>query len=329
MYSVLIISKALFMKNYEKSKFSLQQVMASLSAAAYMPFQSMIKLQDNLTAIDALEQAYTAVWWDRTSTAAVFVAKNKFTNDYAVVFKGEVFRPTLSFLVQLYEDLNVGHQQSFPYTRLGAAKVAAGILNTLQDIGNSIYGGRTLQQVLNNLPRRTKVYVAGHSLGGSLATAYAAKTICSNSAELDIIPYTFGAPSIGNDSFADLFDPDNINFLFSQSSRCINSRDILPNAWSNLAGITTVDYGSVKCSVEFNLCIEYLERLLILSRVFYSQPPVELQLKGDDRGMDNFFRKAAHQHEPNTYLKLLGLDPIESAEFYHSKTEEFILSDTE
>jgi hypothetical protein len=183
--------------------------------------------------------------------------------------------------------------------------------------------------VLNSLPVRTKVYIAGHSLGGSLATAYAAKTACSNSAELDIIPYTFGAPAIGNDSFADLFDPNNVNFLFTQSSRCANTRDIMTYAWNNLPGITTVDYGNIKCSVDFSLCIEYLERLLILSRVFYSQPPPELQLKADDRGTDSFFRKALHQHQPNTYLKLLGLDPIDAAEFYHTESREFMLSDTE
>ena len=173
------------------------------------------------------------------------------------------------------------------------------------------------------------MYITGHSLGGSLAAAYAAKFFCSSSTELEIIPYTFGAPSVGNDSFADLFDPANVNFLFSQSVRCINVRDIMPFAWNNLSGITTVDYGKVKCPVDLTLGIEYLERLLILSRVFYSQPPAQLQLKGDDRGTESFYRKALYQHEPNTYLKSLGLDPIETAEFYHSRKSEFMLSDTD
>ena len=50
------------MKLPDKSKFSLQQVMMSLSAVAYMPFHSINMLQDNLNAIDSLEQAYTAVF---------------------------------------------------------------------------------------------------------------------------------------------------------------------------------------------------------------------------------------------------------------------------
>jgi hypothetical protein len=317
------------MKKPEKSKFSLQQVMMSLSAVAYMPFYSMTNLQENLNAVDALEQAYAPIWWEKTSSVVIYVVKNRFTNAYAVIFRGEVFKPSLSFLIQLYEDLKLGRQEALPHSRLGSAKIAAGMLDILEDVATSTYDGRTLQQVLYMLPIRTKVFMAGHSLGGSLAAVYAAKTACSNSANLDIIPYTFGAPSIGNDAFADLFDPNNVNFLFSQSSRCINTRDIISYAWNNLAGITTVDYGNTKCSVDFNLCIEYLERLLILSRVFYVQPPAELQIRGDDCGTDGFFQKALHQHQPNTYLKLLGLEPIANAEFYHTETREFMLSDTE
>lgn len=317
------------MKHPEKSKFSLQQLLMSLSAVAYMPFESISMLQDNLNTVDALEEAYVAIWWAKTSSAAVYVVKNKHTNVYVVVFRGAIFRPALPFLVQLYEDLNLSHQESLPYSRLGGAKVASGILDTLQDIGDSTFDGRTLQQVLNFLPPIAKVYMTGHSLGGSLAATYAAKTFCSSSTELDIIPYTFGAPAIGNNSFADLFHRGNVNFLFSQSFRCINTRDIMPFTWNNLSGIPTVDYGHVKCPVDFSLCIEYLERLLILSRVFYSQPPPDLQLRSDHGGPNSFYHKALYQHEPNTYLRSLGLDPIGTAEFYQSYTGEFMLSDTE
>ncbi len=315
------------MDHSKKSNFTMQQVMASLSAVAYMPFRSINTLQENLNDAGALEAAYTAVWWGKNSSLVVYVVKNKFTNDYAVIFKGKAFRPALAFLIKLYEDLDLGRQMPLPHSRLDGAKVALGILDIIQEIGTSTYGGRTLQQVLNHLPVRTRVYMAGHSLGGSLATVYAAKIASSN--RLDIIPYTFGALAVGNDLFANLFDPKNVNFLFTQSSRCINTRDILPFAFNNLQGITTVDYGKTTCSVDFKVCLECLERLLILSRVFYVQPPPELELKGEDGWTDSFFRKALHQHQPNTYLNILGLDPIDKAEFYHAETSEFILSDSE
>jgi hypothetical protein len=154
------------------------------------------------------------IWWEKTSSAIVYMVKNKITDAYAIIFKRQVFKPSLSFLIQLYEDLNIGRQDPLPHSRLGNAKVAAGILDILSDISDPTYEGRTLRQVLNDLPVQTKVYITGHSIGGSLATAY---------------------------SFTDLFDPNSVNYLFTESSRCINTRDIMPFAWNNLSGVTTVD----------------------------------------------------------------------------------------
>ena len=300
------------MSHIERSKFSRNQVMMTLSAIAYIPFQSIIALQDNLNSAEALEQAYSAIWWAKEGPIIVYAVKNKLTEDYVVVIKGPVFKPGLPFLLNLYESFNAGRQISLPYSRLGSAKVASGILQSIRDINDMIYSGRTLKQVLNNFPMRTKVYVTGHSLGGSLAAAYAAKTACDNSRELDIIPYTFGAPAMGNDSFANLFDTGKANFLFARTSRCANSRDIMPYFWNDLQAMTTVDYGKTKCSVDFSLCIESMERLLIISKVFYVQPPLQLELKGDVGYNDSFFREALFQHQPNTYLTLLGLSPIDS-----------------
>lgn len=312
------------MKHSDGNNFSLHQVLMTLSAVAYMPFHSIDMLQDNLNRTAALEQAFSAIWWKKNNTAIVFLAKNKLTQEYVVVFRGPVFKPRLSFLLNLYEDLILNRQESLPSERLGAAKVAAGILESIRDMSNATYSGRTLQQVLNNFPMRTKVYVTGHSLGGSLAAAYAAKAACSNSGELDIISYTFGAPAMGNDSFANLFDPAKPNSLFTQVSRCVNARDIVPYLWNDLKGMMRGDYGNEKSTIDFSLCIECMERLLIVSKVFYVQPPLQLELKGDIRHDDSFFRETLFQHQPNTYLSLLGLDPIDNAEFYHNEHREFL-----
>ena len=316
------------MKHPNKSEFSARQVMMSLSAVAYIPFHSINMLQENLNGPEALERNYTAIWWEKDDSTVVFLVKNKFTDEYALIFRGPVYKPGLSFLLNLYEDLCLRHQESLPYSRLGKARMAAGPLTAIENLSHATYSGRTLHQVLNNVPLRTRVYMAGHGLGGSLASIYAAKIACSNSVDLDIIPYTFGAPAIGNDSFADLFNPGSVNCLFAQSSHCINSQDIMPFACSNLQGMITVDYGKARPSAEFNLCIEFVERLLILSKVFYVQPPPELQLKGDSGENDTFFQEAIHQHQPNTYLQLLGLDPINDADFYHNQRREFILTDS-
>jgi hypothetical protein len=316
------------MKHSDKSTFSLRQVMMSLSAVAYIPFHSINMLQDNLHDADALERDYAAIWWAKDDFTVVFLVKNKFTNEYALIFRGPVFRPGLSFLVNLYEELGLGRQDLLACSRLGDARMASGVVTAIERLHHATYSGRPLHQVLNNLPLRTRVYMAGHSLGGSLAAVYAAKTACSNSVDLDIVAFTFGSPAIGNESFAKLFDPGNANRLFMESSHCVNSLDILPYAWNDLQGMLTVDYGKVRPSAEFNLCVEWAEKLLGLSKVMYVQPPPEIQLNGGAGGNDTFFTEAMHQHQPNTYLQLLGLDPIAHTDFCPDERSEFILADS-
>ena len=49
-----------------------------------------------------------------------------------------------------------------------------------------------------------KLLVAGHSLGGALATLAAldVKNLCKAREQLDVTLYTFGAPRTGNHAFA-------------------------------------------------------------------------------------------------------------------------------
>lgn len=309
-------------------KYSPDQVMMTLSAIAYTSFDSIATLQDKLNAAEALEQAYEAIWWVRDDPNLLYIVKNRLSEDYAIAIRGPVFRLGLSLLFDLYENLDIAHQVSFPYSKLGNAKIAAGILDAIQSINNLTYNGRTLHQVINNFPKGSKVYITGHSLGGALATVYAAKLVCSNLVDLDIIPYTFAAPSAGNKPFADLFNPNSGNCLFSQSSGCVSSLDIIPYAWHDLQGIPAVDYGNIKCPIEFTLCVDCLARLLILARVVYSQPPLKRQLTGQIDPYDSFFEEATHQHQHNTYLSLLHLDPINSAGYSFKQQTEKVLTES-
>jgi hypothetical protein len=90
------------MKHLDMGKFSRDQVMMTLSAIAYSPFHSIVALQDNLNSAEALEQAYSAIWWGKDGSIVVYAVKNKLTEDYVVIISGPVFKPGLPFLFSLY-----------------------------------------------------------------------------------------------------------------------------------------------------------------------------------------------------------------------------------
>jgi len=68
-----------------------------------------------------------------------------------------------------------------------------------------------------------RVYITGHSLGGSLATLCAYELAARRQQNISISMYTFGAPRVGNKVFAAAF-----NALVPDSWRVTNSKDIIP-----------------------------------------------------------------------------------------------------
>jgi len=306
--------------------YSRDQVMMTLSAIAYTSLDSLATLQEGLDAAEALQQEYTAVWMAKDDSNLIYLVKNRLHDSYAIAIRGSVFQFDLALLFKLYEDLGLARQVSFPNDETGGAKISAGILDTVLTINNLIYKGNTLSQLLNKLPEGTLVHITGHSLGGTLAATYALHLSNNNAAGLDIIPYTFGAPNAGNNLFADLFNPESKHFRFSQSSRVVNNRDIIPFAWNDLQGIPAIDYGDSKCPIDLTLCLDCMARMLIVAQVFYVQPPVSHFLRGKIEPIEGFFQQAMHQHQHNSYLKLLGLRAITSADYSYRRKKVVALS---
>lgn len=289
--------------------------MMTLSAIAYTPTASLRNLQDNLDSAEALRQEYLAVWLAKTDTGFIYVAKSRLTEDYAIAIKGPVFSFDLSLLFNLYENMGTARQVSLPSCRSGEVKIAAGILKGIQHINELSFEGKTLNHLINHFPDGAKVYLTGHGIGGSLAAAYSARLASGNLPGLDIIPYIFGAPAAGNESFASLFDPDNGTPFFTESSVCVSELDLIPYAWHDIMGIPMLRYTNVYCPIELILCAECITRLLIQAGVLYIQLPLSLQLKREVPGNDDFLQEAMRQHHPNTYLSLLGLPPVRSATY--------------
>jgi len=138
---------------------------------------------------------------------------------------------------------------------------------------------------------------------------------------LNIIPYIFGAPAIGNESFANLFDQESKDYLFTESSGCVSDLDMIPYAWHDIMGIPMLHFSNTKCPIQLILCAECITRLLIIAGVLYIQPPLNLHLKREIEGSEDFLPEAMRQHHYNTYLSLLGLPPVRNATYsYYQHT---------
>jgi hypothetical protein len=314
------------MSQSKSNQSSTDKVLMTLSAISYLPFHSTSGLQENLDEAEVLDQAYDAIWSARDNTNSVYVTRNKVNGEYVLVIKGPVFQFGLSFMFELYDNLEIAQQVHFPYSQLKDVRIAAGVLAAIQRINSLCCDGRTLEQIVNNFAKGSKVYLTGHSLGGTIAAAYAARLAHNNRKELEIIPYTFGAPVAGNGQFADLFNPNSNQCVFPRSSRRVNSRDIIPFAWHDLQSMPAVDYGKIKCPIDFTLCLDCLARMLIINRAVYAAPTLKLQLQGRLVPDMSFFQEAALQHQPNTYLALLGLNPVGADVYSYKEKREELLS---
>jgi hypothetical protein len=302
------------MFNIFPKKYSTDQVMMTLSAIAYTSFDSITALQNNLDAAEALKQTYKAIWWAKEESARVFVVRNTLNDDYCIAIGGPVFQFGVAFLFDWYEKLNIAHHAPLPIDGLESAKTASALPTLVQRINSLTYNGTTLPRLINNASKGSMIYVTGHSLGATIASVYAVYLATSPTTEGEIIPRTFAAPSAGNQAFADLFNPENGQCLFPRSSSSVNSLDIIPYVWHDLQGMPAIDYGMIKCPIDFTLCVDNLARLLIISRAYYEQAPVQ-RLPGQLAPTNSFFKQAMHQHQPETYLALLDLPPIPGTVF--------------
>jgi hypothetical protein len=76
--------------------------------------------------------------------------------------------------------------------------------------------------------------VTGHSLGGCLTTAGAA-WLHNQLPNVNITPFAFAPPTAGNQAFANYY-----NSIFPDAYCCVNTWDIVPMAYENVAEIQNV-----------------------------------------------------------------------------------------
>jgi len=99
-----------------------------------------------------------------------------------------------------------------------------------KDLNNIRIGTTTLKTLLKSKPSNVQFLIAGHSLGGAIATLLAARLVDNYNISPDqIVLYTFGAPAVGNRNFQYLFDNNpKIAKTLKYNYRFVNIKDPIP-----------------------------------------------------------------------------------------------------
>lgn len=228
-----------------------------------------------------------------------------------VSIRGSVIDPfTEAFWVD-WLDLNIGvfDQVDWPFSGDGVpsnAKIAAGSrdgLNELAAMSDSV-SGQPLISYLNSIAPNM-LFVNGHSLGGALATGWSLHLQKQTSQW--VLPYTFAAPTIGDENFAQY-----MNGLFSGMyfARTYNTLDNIPQFWT-VDGIQAVHDSYNPQPTCPGLIRGLLDAVkLVLKDFDYDYQHIHVgqgaALQGTLESGDSWFEEVGHQHSHLTYLQLLG-----------------------
>jgi hypothetical protein len=287
------------------STLTAPQAAMTLAALTYAPSPDQIApLLSGGTL--ALGTDWSVVWGpglSEFSSNLMYVAYNAGLDTYAVVVRGTVLTYSLATLVDLYEDLDVCTTVNWEYPPTQGAVIANGTAFGLTDLLGIRSGGQTLTDYLtdNVVSGGAALWVAGHSLGGCLATVLAAYLQNWAGSGVGVTPYTFAGPTAGNQGFADLYTG-----LFGDDNRYFNTIDLVPMAWQDLDGMKGLFDGGPSCPFEMAVLVDVVQGWLSHHGVSYAQPGAGSALPGTVMSPGGWFTEVGDQHNHNTYLTLLG-----------------------
>jgi pimeloyl-ACP methyl ester carboxylesterase len=242
-----------------------------------------------------------------------YIAQNAAANQFALSIRGTNF----SLKIDVQEDNDVGTAVSFAEQAGAPSKISRGAMEAFQEVTGAVSTSSktTLAQELQKLASSNpgaQFFIAGHSLGGCVATTvalYLHNLVKSWSNKVSFQVYTFAAPTAGDKDFANLF----ARTFPTSSWRVYNLWDVVPNAWQTLDNVAKNFYPGGPQATSF--IKEQITKLQSsLNNNVYVQPvtnevPLNQQALRDMNHIGNFtydfIQQVGFQHDANTYLKLL------------------------
>jgi triacylglycerol lipase len=294
----------------------------SLAAITYLsesdPSQQKSQISAALLALPAAAGGPWTLEWGPANNAGnlVFVALNSSKDVYAVAVRGTVEVDVTGFFTNILEDLDalslvpwlypqtVTGAQIASGTNIALAQVIA-MTDPVTDLGLLDY----LRSVISGSD--AQIIVTGHSLGGTLTSVVAPWIAdqlpkAGNTGTVAVTPYTYAAPSAGNQAFVDYYTK-----LFPNSYRGVNTYDLAPMAWSELASIQAMytspgqllwDYSKVLYAL-----VESAKLAVGQSYAQTNQQAGTDSFQGPAIGKLSFAAEAMTQHDHNVYLQHVTL----------------------
>ena len=290
----------------------------SLAAITYLsesdPSQQKSQMSAALLALPSTAGGPWTLVWGPSNNAGnlVFVALNSSKNVYAVAVRGTVEDNVTGFFTNILEDLDalslvpwlypqtVTGAQIASGTNIALAQVIA-MTDPVTDLGLLDY----LRSVISG--SEAQVIVTGHSLGGTLSSVVAPWIAdqlpkVGNTGTVTVTPYTFAAPSAGNQAFVDYYTK-----LFPNSYRGVNTLDLAPMAWADLGGIQAMYPTPGQLLWDYNKALYGLVEVAKLSvGQLYAQTNQQAgtdSFQGPAITQISFTAEAMTQHDHNVYLQ--------------------------
>jgi len=292
---------------------TIQQTLMTLAAISYAPDADIRAFLASPPA-GSPATGWTLAWGPVETTITqgnlVFVAQAAAAKQCAIVIRGTYPHFTPALFEDLFQDLTVGILLPWSYPASPDAKIAGGTMDGLEDIKglrDAASGLSLLDLMQQGALAAADIYVAGHSLGGCLATVLAPWLRYALGAARTILPCTFAAPTAGNQAFAGMFTS-----MFPNALRLYNTLDVIPMAWANLAGVKSL-YAAPGpgCPLALKAGIDVLN--VSLAPLKYQQPNGGGNpLRGVATSSQNFIAEILSQHDSNNYLSLLGAPTVPS-----------------